>query len=379
MVTPAFVVSHSRGEYPVYIGHGLLCQLPELLAPHVATQPTLVITDANVGRELASWLSGNGHAWGERPEPEASPWQNPLVFPAGERSKTRAVWEQLTDELLARDVQRDHVLVALGGGVTGDLAGFVAATYMRGIRFVQVPTSLLAMVDASVGGKVGVDTPVGKNLVGAFHPPAAVIVDLSTLATLPHREFRSGFSEAVKHGLIADRGHLDWIEANVAPLLARKESRLADLVRSSVAIKARVVGDDERESGARTILNVGHTIGHALEQLSQYTLLHGEALAMGLVAECRLGERLGTTAAGTSTRVEKLLSAFGLPTRPTPALLEQVRSGGLEPALRQDKKNRGPDVRVPIVKCPGAMAGSEGRVAESVPISALVSALIDPA
>ena len=212
-------------------------------------------------------------------------------LPAGRASKTREQWARLTDALLEQGFGRDSGIVALGGGVAGDLAGFVAATYMRGLPYVQVPTTLLAMLDASVGGKTGVDTPQGKNLIGAFHPPAAVIADPLVLGTLPERDFRGGMAEAVKHGLIADAAYFAWMERNADALLRRDQAALTRLVRRSVEIKAEVVSGDEREAGRRAILNAGHTVAHALEHATAYALPHGEAVALGLVAECALAER----------------------------------------------------------------------------------------
>ena len=219
---------------------------------------------------------------------------------------------------MERGFGRDSGIIALGGGVTGDLAGFVAATYMRGVPYLQVPTTLLAMLDASVGGKTGVDTAHGKNLVGAFHPPAAVIADPRTLATLPERDYRAGLAEAVKHGLIADRAYFEWMETSAAALASREVRTLTRLIRRSVEIKADVVSGDERETGRRAILNAGHTVAHALEQASSYALPHGEAVALGLVVECELAEQLGIAPAGLRTRVAGLLDRLGLPDAAAP-------------------------------------------------------------
>jgi 3-dehydroquinate synthase len=240
-----------------------------------------------------------------------------LTFPAGEASKTRETWTRLTDALLEWGLDRQGAIVAVGGGVVGDLAGFVAATFLRGIPYAQVPTTLLAMLDASVGGKVGVDTPLGKNLVGGFHPPAIVVADPLTLLTLSDRTYRGGLAEAVKHGLIADAEYFGWIEGHVPQLLARDMDALTRLVSRSVEIKAQVVTEDEREGGRRAILNAGHTIAHGLEQESRYQLPHGEAVALGLIGECRIAERMGLAPAGLGARVLGVLRALGLPTRTT--------------------------------------------------------------
>jgi 3-dehydroquinate synthase len=252
---------------------------------------------------------------------------------------------------MERGFGRDSALIALGGGVTGDLAGFVAATYMRGVPYLQVPTTLLAMVDASVGGKTGVDTPQGKNLVGAFHPPAAVIADPQTLVTLPDRDYRAGLVEAVKHGLIIDRAYFEWMETNAAEISSRRVDLLTQLIRWSVEIKAEIVASDERESGRRAILNVGHTVAHALERVSGYSLPHGEAVALGLVAECELAEQLGLASAGLRSRVAALLRRFQLPERLPPGL----ERGAVVGSMATDKKNRGGQVHFALPSQLGAM------------------------
>ena len=266
-----------------------------------------------------------------------------LLVPPGEEHKTRELWAHLTDELLASGAGRDTTIVALGGGVVGDLAGFVAATYMRGIPVVQLPTTLLAMVDASVGGKTGVDTPAGKNLVGAFHPPSAVIADPDALASLPAPELRSGSAEMIKHGVVADARYFDEV----------------------AAILPRLAADDEREHGRRKILNFGHTLGHAIETVSGYRLLHGEAVAIGMALESEIAERIGVAEAGTAMRVRAALTAGGLPV---------VVPLGIDPAeilaaTRSDKKARGGRVEYALPAAVGRMAGAErgwGLVVEDV-------------
>lgn len=278
-----------------------------------------------------------------------------LTIPAGEAEKTRARWASLTDELLAAGFGRDSAIIALGGGVVGDLAGFVAATFMRGIPFVQVPTSLLAMIDASVGGKTGVDTPAGKNLVGAFHQPSAVIADPGTLATLPAAHLRAGMAEAIKHGVIADAEYFASIEADLPALLdGSATSAMHDLIVRSIAIKAAVVQRDERESGPRKILNFGHTIGHAVEQLSGYSLLHGEAVAIGLVLEARVGERAGITAPGTADRIAGCVGRAGLPVQ-RPAT---IAAAEIVVATHGDKKARRGRVEYVLPARIGEMAGA---------------------
>jgi 3-dehydroquinate synthase len=278
-----------------------------------------------------------------------------FTFPAGEASKTRATWADLTDRILAAGLGRDSGIVALGGGVTGDLAGFVAATYMRGIPVLQVPTSLLAMVDASIGGKTGVDVPAGKNLVGAFHQPAAVLIDPAALSTLPAREWRQGLAEVVKHALIADRSHFEQLERDREELAARTVATVEPLIRRSVTIKAEVVGADETESGRRAVLNAGHTMAHALEQASGFALRHGEAVAIGLVTEAALGEAIGITSPGTRDRLAALLGGLGLPVD-VPAVADRNLMLG---AMAADKKNRDGAIRFALPSAIGSMHGSD--------------------
>jgi 3-dehydroquinate synthase len=339
------VVSHALGTYPVYVSSGVLSQLDDILARHLPARRLLLIADDGVDKLLRNGRLA-GFAWkGDR-----------LTFAAGEQSKSRESWARLTDALLERRYGRDSGIVAVGGGVTGDLAGFVAATYLRGIPYIQVPTTLLAMVDASVGGKTGVNTPAGKNLVGAFYPPAAVVADPQVLTTLPDSAYRGGLAEAVKHGLIADADYFTWIEANVPTLLNREPETLTHLVRRSVEIKAQVVGTDEREQGRRAILNAGHTVAHALEQISGYRLPHGDAVALGLVTECVLGEQLGVTPPGLSERLKLLLGRLGLPTRSSAPLERDA----LMAAMSSDKKNRERTLRFAFVAAVGRMHDADG-------------------
>lgn len=279
-------------------------------------------------------------------------------MPAGERHKTRETWARVTDEMLAHGFGRDSAIIALGGGVVGDLAGFVAATYMRGIPFVQVPTTLVAMIDASIGGKTGVDTPAGKNLVGAFHQPEAVLIDPGVLGTLPARELRAGLAEAIKHGVIADAGYFDRTVASLPAILAPGGSTgdaMRSLIEGSVAIKRGVVARDEREQGLRKILNFGHTLGHAAEALSGYALLHGEAVAIGMAVESRLAERIGLAEAGTTERVRMALSCATLPSQ-IPSSLDPEQLVAL---TKTDKKARRGQTEYALPITIGRMAGAE--------------------
>lgn len=353
------MVNHALGSYPVYVQGGALAELPELVGQLLPRRRVALIADARVAELYRTGRLGS--APGE--------WET-LTFEPGEPSKTRASWAGLTDTLMTRGFGRDSAIIALGGGVTGDLAGFVAATYMRGIPYLQVPTTVLAMLDASVGGKTGVDTPFGKNLVGAFHPPSAVIADPETLATLPDREYRAGLAEAVKHGLIADEEYFRWIEANAALLLGRGIPALTRLIRRSVEIKGAVVAEDERESGKRAILNAGHTVAHALEQATDYRLPHGEAVGLGLIVECRISEAMGIAAAGLTGRVTGLLRSLGLPDR----LDSPLEPLSLMDGMTRDKKNREGNIHFALVVQPGEMHRAGGWTA-AIPVEKIRTAL----
>jgi 3-dehydroquinate synthase len=334
------IVAHGLGSYPVYVAPDSLSQIGAIVERHLASRRLVLIADEQVYHLLESQRLGSLRWSGDV-----------LTFPAGEQSKTRESWARLTDAMVERRYGRDSGIVALGGGVTGDVAGFVAATYMRGVPHLQVPTTLLAMVDASVGGKTGVNTPAGKNLVGAFFPPVAVVADPTVLRTLPDGAFRGGLAEAVKHGLIADRNYFEWLETEVDQILARDVSVLTHLVRRSVQIKAEVVSADEREAGRRAILNAGHTVAHGLEQLSDYGLPHGDAVSLGLIAECALAEQLGVADQGLCGRVTSLLGRLGLPTSsPDPLTASRLLS-----AMLGDKKNRAGVIHVALVAEVGRM------------------------
>jgi 3-dehydroquinate synthase len=319
------IVEHALGTYPVYVAPDSLAGFGELVARLLPSRRVMMIADQQVYDLLQAQRLGRLTWSGDA-----------LTFPAGEGSKSREWWARITDMLLERRYGRDSAIVGVGGGVTGDLAGFVAATYMRGIPYLQVPTTLLAMVDASVGGKTGVNTPAGKNLVGSFFPPVAVVADPLVLTTLPDREYRGGLAEAVKHGLIADAKYFAWMESNPSALIERDAEVLTHLVRRSVEIKAEVVSGDEREAGRRAILNAGHTVAHSLERVSGFQLPHGEAVALGLIAECAIAEELGIAARGLRERVTFLLGRLGLPTHYPGSLDRETLLSG----MANDKKNR---------------------------------------
>jgi len=355
-----------NASYDILIDRGLLARLPLLLAEHCPAAVYVVVSDSHVGPRYGEPVVAGLREAGQAAEL--------FTFPAGESSKTRETWAALSDRLLDSRVGRDGALLALGGGVVGDVAGFVAATYLRGIPWVQVPTSLLAMIDASIGGKTGVDVPQGKNLLGAFHQPRLVVTDLDTLSTLPQRQLASGMAEAIKHGVIADAEYFTVLERDCQAALAREPGTLERIVARSVAIKSEVVAADEREAGRRATLNFGHTIGHAIETTSGYDLLHGEAVAIGMALESQLAERAGIAEAGMTGRVTRLLSQCSLPQE----LPDSAAVDAMLTAMRHDKKSRHGELRLALPSRIGRMAvGADGwtvPVAESLMRSILTAA-----
>lgn len=336
--------------YEVHLEVGGLERLGELCTRSLSAHRYALIADSQVARLYGDVAVASMKAAGT--EVELVP------FPAGEWNKTRETWSELSDRLLLAGFGRDTAVVALGGGVTGDLAGFLAATYMRGVPVVQVPTTLLAMLDSSVGGKTGVDTEAGKNLVGAFHHPAFVLIDPHLLRSLPRHQRAAGLAEAIKTAAILDLDLWEWIEDNATSLLEGEEGSLEGVIRRVVQHKIDVVGADPTETDRRAILNFGHTIGHALELLGGYAILHGEAVASGMRVEARLGEQIGVTETGTARRLEGLLESCELD-RPW----EEERSPAqVWRALVRDKKARGGRVRCVLLSRLGEVATSpDGR------------------
>jgi 3-dehydroquinate synthase len=344
------------GPSSIRIAPGILSQVGAITQEVAPAHRYALITDSNVSVHYGEKV----RAQFEKGRLET------LILPAGESNKTRETWARLTDQMLAKGYGRDSAVIALGGGVVGDLAGFVAATFMRGIPVVQVPTSLVAMVDASIGGKTGVDTYVGKNLVGVFHAPAAVVTDPQVLATLPLRELRAGLAEIVKHGVIADEAYLRQVVSAAPEILAARRGSTSDtmvsLIVRSVEIKADFVSRDEREEGLRKTLNFGHTIGHGVELVSGYSLLHGEAVAIGMALEGRLAERIGVAEAGTAAAISGALEAAGLPTE----LPKGFDCDAVMEAMQSDKKGRLGKTRFALPLRIGAMAGAESGWTVSV-------------
>ena len=335
MSTGTIRVELAERAYPIHIGPGLLDR-SELFAPHVRSQRVAIVTNPTVARHYGTRLEKALAAAGAKPFT--------ITMADGEAHKDWKSLDAIFAHLLEQAADRKTILVALGGGVVGDIAGFAAATYQRGVPFIQVPTTLLAQVDSSVGGKTAINHALGKNMVGAFHQPLAVVADTDTLATLPARELAAGLAEVVKYGFIADAAFLDWIEANTGRLVARDAGALAHAIRRSCEIKAAIVAEDERESGVRAILNFGHTFGHAIEAVMGYgQWLHGEAVAAGMVLAARLSAAQGRIAISDAERVERLVKALGLPTAP-PA----IAAGEWMEHMGRDKKNE--DGRVTLIQ-----------------------------
>ena len=332
-------------SYSILIAPGLLERLGAECRKLGLGQRCSIITDTNVAPLLAVRAEESLTAAGFAPIR--------ITVPAGEKSKRIARVQECYQQLAAHRLERKAFVVALGGGVVGDLAGFVAATYLRGIAFVQVPTTLLAQVDSSVGGKVGVNLPAGKNLVGAFHQPRLVLCDLATLQTLPDREFRAGLAEVIKYGIIYDAPLFRRLERELPHILARDAGVLAAVVARCCEIKAEVVGQDETETGLRAILNFGHTIGHAIEAISGYgKFLHGEAIAIGMVAAARLSATLLGLSAGEVERIRALLAASGLPVEIQLGRQQRVRLGE---AMKLDKKVSAGEIKFVLARKIGAV------------------------
>ena len=364
-VQPLRTLTVALGErsYPIHIGTGLLGRA-ELLRPRLRGTQAMVVTNEVVGplylERLLPALEGL--------EVET------VVLPDGEATKTLDTVAGIVDRLMAARFARDCALVALGGGVVGDITGFAAAIYQRGVDFVQVPTTLLAQVDSSVGGKTGVNHPAGKNMIGAFHQPRAVIADVATLDTLPDRELRAGLAEVIKYGLIRDRAFFEWLEGRIEALLAREPGALAEAVERSCRNKAEVVAADEREAGQRALLNLGHTFGHAIETgLGYGTWLHGEAVAAGMCLAARLSERMGWLAPEARARIEALVARAGLPTAPPPEL-EPAR---LRELMAVDKKVQRGRLRLVLLRAIGQAVVTADF--DEAALSAVLEAAREPA
>lgn len=325
-------------SYPIIIGSNLIDDAA-LLDAHVRARTVLIVSNATVAPLYAEALK---RSLGSRRVHE-------VILPDGEEHKTLATVSCIFDAAIAGRLNRDAAMIALGGGVVGDMTGFAAACYQRGIDYIQVPTTLLAQVDSSVGGKTGVNHPQGKNMIGAFHQPRCVIADIATLRTLPDREYRAGLAEVVKYGFIYDAAFLDWLEREADALAARHEPAIVQAVRRSCEIKAEVVAADERESGLRAILNLGHTFGHAIEAAAGYgSWLHGEAVAAGMAVAADMSARLGWISQADRDRAVRLIARFGLPTEPP-----RIGAAKARELMGMDKKVLDGRVRLVLLRALG--------------------------
>jgi 3-dehydroquinate synthase len=334
-MTRTIQVGLGARSYEVRVGPGLIDRAGEAMAPLLKRRRTAIVSDETVwglhGARLGAALERAGIA------------AHPVIVAPGEQTKSFAGLAEVTDRLLALELDRGDVITAFGGGVVGDLAGFAAAIYKRGIGFVQIPTTLLAQVDSSVGGKTAIDVAAGKNLVGAFHQPRLVLADLDVLATLPDREMRAGYAEVIKYGLLGDFGFFEWLETHAARVLAREPAALAEAVARSVEMKAEIVAEDETEQGRRALLNLGHTFGHALEAETGYgeALLHGEAVAAGMALAFRFSAAQGLCPTQDARRAVDGIAAAGLPTTLCDVAGHPFDAARLVRHMAQDKKAEG--------------------------------------
>lgn len=325
MIAPTLQMEFGARQVPVYLGHDLITH-SAILSRHIHGQHVVIVTQENIAAlHLAKLHSalGDFHC-------------DTILLPAGEQHKNLTQWQKILDTLVELQQDRSVTLIALGGGVVGDITGFAAACYLRGVHYLQIPTTLIAQVDAALGGKTAVNHPAGKNLVGVFYQPQCVIADINLLQTLPDREYFAGFAEVIKYGLAFDYDFFVWLEQNVAALVSKAPAELLYAVRKSAQIKAQVVTQDEHDHGLRNFLNFGHTIGHVLETYGDYQkLLHGEAVALGMLLASRLSVQLQGLPQASVDRVKKLLSAFHLP-----VTIELPPLSDLMELLQRDKKVR---------------------------------------
>lgn len=355
-------------SYDIYIGTEILARTPGFLPFSMEGRGAYIVTDAHVGplysEILSAALTGSGARRVET-----------LTLPPGEETKSFSMLEAVTNWILAHEADRRSVVFTLGGGVIGDLAGFAAAITLRGLPYVQIPTTLLAQVDSAVGGKTAIDTPAGKNLVGAFYQPVAVVANIGAIKTLSQREFRAGYAEVVKYGLLGDAAFFESLERDAKPIAEGDEAVLARLVAHSVRAKAAIVQADEREGGARALLNLGHTFGHALELAAGMngTLLHGEAVSIGMVLAFDLSVRLGLCPAADAERVREHLAAAGLPTRICD-IAPQISAGpeDLIRMMRTDKKAEGGQLVFVLVRGIG-----KAFVDKTAPLEAIIEVLAE--
>ena len=350
--------------YDITVGRDLIARIDTVAGAHLDGRHVVIIADDAVAPYHLSPLAA-GCA-------RACRRVDSLTVASGEASKSMTVLARLLDDILALGVDRDVVLVALGGGVIGDLAGFAAASLLRGVDFIQVPTTLLAQVDSSVGGKTGVNAAAGKNLIGAFHQPCAVVIDIATLATLPERELRAGYAEVIKYGLLGDAVFFEWLEAHGGDVLRRDAAALRHAIVTSCTAKARIVEADERESGQRALLNLGHTFAHAFESVCGYDgrLLHGEAVAVGMVLAYRLAGEMGLCPGQDGGRAAAHIAASGLSTHLSEIPAAAATTPDLIDIMRRDKKVRNGRMRFVLPRAIG-----DSFVCDTVPEGTLTQVL----
>ncbi len=337
-------VALGERSYDIVISDGLLTHAGRTIATLLARPVTAIVTDENVARHHLKTLTDSLTEAGIR--------HSSIILPAGEATKSYTHLARVCDDIIAAGIERNDRIIALGGGVIGDLAGFAAAIVRRGIGFIQIPTSLLAQVDSSVGGKTGINSSHGKNLVGAFHQPVAVLADIGVLNTLPARELAAGYAEVAKYGLLGDAGFFNWLEENAPRIFAGDPQARIQAIRTSCQAKADIVARDEREAGDRALLNLGHTFGHALESATGYsdTLLHGEGVAIGMAQAFRFSEQLRICTPGAAARMEKHLQSVGLPTDVSGIRKHLPEARQLVDIMRQDKKAEAGRINFVMVK-----------------------------
>lgn len=329
-------IKQQKRSYPIIIGAGLLKDIPNVLKKENPNTKYIIIADSNVDKFYAKEfleLMKNESLKAEK-----------IVIPVGEQSKDITNYDKILQELIRLEADRSSILIALGGGVTGDITGFVAATYMRGIKYIQVPTTLLSQVDSSIGGKTGINLPQGKNLIGAFHHPEKVIIDLNTLDTLPEEELRNGMVELVKHAIIKDRKLFEYIKQHIKDLTKKEKNVLETAVTNSLKIKKRIVEEDEKEAGIRKLLNYGHTFGHAIESLNNYKIVHGRAVCAGMILAAKLSKEQGYLRNEELEEHNKLLNQI------VQQDLKKIQASKMVNEMKKDKKRIGGKLNFVLLK-----------------------------
>lgn len=348
-------VDLAERSYPIHIGSGLLSQ-PDLIRPYLASANVAIVTNTTIGKLYLQPLLASLQSLDIKPVV--------IILPDGEAYKNTDTLQLIYDALLQNRCDRKTTLIALGGGVIGDMCGFAAATYQRGVPFIQIPTTLLSQVDSSVGGKTGINHPLGKNMIGAFYQPKLVLADTSTLNTLSDRELSSGLAEVIKYGLLGDEKFFEWLELNIEKLLARDKDSLSYAIKRSCEMKAEIVAADERESGQRALLNLGHTFGHAIETAMGYgNWLHGEAVSAGLVLAAKLSASIDWLDKADIIRIEKLLQRANLPIRPPSIPIEKFID-----LVHSDKKVEAGKIKFILLRKIG-----EAEIYSDIPNDKLVS------